>query len=523
MKVVSGKTMQEIDRRAIKEFGIAGLTLMESAGRGCADAIIDAYGNSPVRTAVVFAGKGNNGGDGYVIHRLLSERGWEVTSVVLATRDEISGDAAVNLDRLPESEVCYCRDSCLLATLAQVVSCATVIVDALFGTGLGSEVSGLYAEAIEMINASGRPVIAVDIPSGVAAADGSILGAAVRADLTVTFAMPKFGHVLFPGAAKVGRLQVVDIGIPPQVMDEAPGSGFFDLAAARDLLRPRDRQAHKGSFGHLLIIAGSTGKSGAAAMAANSAVRAGAGLVTLAAPATLNPILEIKTTEAMTLPLPDGGEGYLGPIALDAALAAVRGKDAVAMGPGLSWKLVTVDLVRSLLAALEPPLVIDADALNIISDDPDILLRRKAGTVILTPHPGEMARLAGITIAQVEADRIGVARAFAEKYRVYLVLKGARTLVAAPDGAISINGSGNPGMASGGMGDVLTGVLGAMAGQGRDPFDACRLGVFIHGLAADLVAAEKGEIGMNATDVQERLPHAFNHILTDNGIKERLP
>jgi ADP-dependent NAD(P)H-hydrate dehydratase / NAD(P)H-hydrate epimerase len=513
MKVVTGETMQRLDRRAIEEFGVMGLSLMENAGRGCVEKIIAEFGSGPGRRAVIVAGKGNNGGDGYVIARLLREHGWQVVTFVLAQREEIGGDARENLELLRDMSVVFCPGQGALSRYGAALRESSLIVDALLGTGLKNEVRGIYEEAIGLINGAGRPVFAVDIPSGIDAATGRVLGCAVKAELTVTFALAKCGHILYPGAEYCGRLEIVEIGIPAEIAAAAEGYEFFDEAAARLLLRKRCRSAHKGNFGHCLIIAGSTGKSGAAAMAANSAVRSGAGLVTLAVPASLNPILEVKTTEAMTLPLPDEGVGYLGGCAEAGIAGALAGKDVLALGPGLSWRPETAELVRKLVTETELPLVVDADGLNALSDDPEVLLRKKSAIVILTPHPGEMARLAGLLTAAVESDRIGVAREFARKYRLYLILKGAQTVIAAPDGAIAINGSGNPGMASGGMGDVLTGVLTALVAQGYDPFAACRLGVFIHGYAADLVAVDRGEIGMSAVDVQERLPYAFKQLM----------
>lgn len=513
MKVVTGETMQCLDRRAIAEFGVNGLTLMENAGRGCAEAIVAEFGEGRGRRAVVVAGKGNNGGDGYVIARLLREYGWQVAIFVLARREEIGGDARSNLDLLGEMTVVFCPEEGMLGHYGASLREATVIVDALLGTGLKSEVRGALAQAIELINAAGRPVVSVDIPSGIDSATGKVLGCAIKADMTVTFALAKCGHVLYPGVEHAGRLLIVDIGIPAAVTEAAAGYDFVDAAVVGRLLYRRSRCAHKGDFGHCLIVAGSTGKTGAAAMAANSAVRSGAGLVTLAVPASINAILEVKTTEAMTLPLPDGGEGFLSNAARDAIVEALNGKAAVALGPGLARHAETSRLVRELVAATELPLVIDADGLNAIAEDPGTLLRKKSAIVILTPHPGEMGRLAAIPTAAVEADRIGVARQFATEHEVYLILKGARTIIAAPDGAVAINGSGNPGMASGGMGDVLTGVLIALVAQGYEPFQACMLGVFIHGYAADLVAADKGEIGMAAVDVQERLPYAIRDLM----------
>lgn len=513
MKVVSAETMQRMDRAAIEERGIAGLTLMENAGRGCAEIIAAEFGRDSAPAALVIAGKGNNGGDGYVIARLLAEHGWAVRVVVLAKREEIAGDAAANLKRLAEGQAVFCTDVDSLRRAFAAFE-ATVLVDALFGTGLKSAVTGIYAEAIRLMNESGRPVVAVDIPSGIHGSTGEVLGMAVRAAVTVTFAAAKIGHVLFPGAECVGRLEVVDIGIPSDIVAAAPGYDFIDTAAASRLVKRRSRTAHKGSFGHVLIVAGSTGKTGAAAMAANSAVRTGSGLVTLAVPASLNPILEVKTTEPMTLPLREILPGYLGDAAWPEIDREVSGKDALAIGPGISRHPETAALVRRLVEEADLPLVIDADGLNAVSEDVSLLKRTKSRAVVLTPHPGEMARLTGKTVREIESDRVGCARAFAAEFGVYLVLKGARTVVATPEGDVSLNGSGNPGMASGGMGDVLTGVIVSLLGQRYDPANACRLGVFLHGLAADLVATDKGEAGISAVDVQERIPYACKKLST---------
>jgi len=513
MNVVTGEVMQEIDRRAMEEHGISGLTLMENAGRGCADLIMAGFGTTPGLHAVIVAGKGNNGGDGFVIARHLQNGGWRVATFVLAGREEITGDARSNLHRLHDATVIFCPEQGGLERYHTVFRDADLIVDALLGTGLKSEVGGKYAEAVEMINAAAKPVVAVDIPSGIDAGTGKVLGTAVRAAMTVTFALPKLGHVLYPGADHAGRLHVVDIGIPPELLEGVPAVEFLDAAAARSLIRPRDRSAHKGEFGHSFIVAGSRGKTGAAAMAANSAVRAGAGLVTLAVPESLNHILEVKTTEAMTLPLADEGMGCLPARVKTAVVKGAERKDALALGPGLSWNPETARLVRELVEELDLPTVVDADGLNALSDDLSVLTRKKSSSFILTPHPGEMARLTGMTAGEVEADRIGSARRFAAAHQVVLVLKGARTVIASPEGRVAINGSGNPGMASGGMGDVLTGILVALLGQGYDPFTAGKLGVFLHGFAGDIVAAEKGEIGMSAVDVQERIPSACKALL----------
>lgn len=513
MKVVTAEIMRLLELRTMDQFGVTGLSLMEKAGRGCAEAIIERFGQLPNHRAVILAGKGNNGGDGFVIARLLGEQGWRVTALVLARPDEIRGDARSNLDLLRDIPVIFINAEEQLASHEGEVNGATVIIDALFGTGLRSPVGGVFAEAVRMVNSTGRPVVSVDIPSGIDSSTGKVLGCAVQAEMTVTFALAKLGHILYPGAEYTGELKVVDIGIPREITDEAEGYEFVDAPAAGSLLKRRRRSAHKGDGGHCLIVAGSTGKTGAAAMAANGAVRSGAGLVTMAVPSSLNAILAAKTTEVMTIPLPDEGNGFLSGDAGKAIEEALTGKAVVAIGPGISWRPDTARLIRELSVSITLPMVIDADGLNAVSEEPDLLLKKKSAVMILTPHPGEMSRLTGLSVPQVEADRIGTARGFAVKYGVWLILKGARTVIAAPDGSVAINGSGNPGMASGGMGDVLTGVLAALIAQRYDPFAACRLGVFIHGLAADLVAAEKGEIGISAVDVQERLPYAIKKLM----------
>jgi ADP-dependent NAD(P)H-hydrate dehydratase / NAD(P)H-hydrate epimerase len=512
MRVVTADTMQDIDKQAITGYDIPGLQLMENAGRCCVEEIIAEFGLKG--RFVVMAGKGNNGGDGYVIARLLCQKGWKGSVIVLTDPDQITGDAAINLGKLPGAIITYCTHEGQLSSLhREEIFQADVIVDALLGTGLCNDVSGIYREAIELMNASGRPVVSVDIPSGIHGTTGRVMGSAVSAYMTVTFAFAKLGHVLYPGAEHSGRLVIADIGIPQQLMETVPGYDFQNEETMRHMVHRRDRQAHKGHFGHCLIIAGSTGKTGAAALAANSAVRTGSGLVTLAVAENIHPVLEIKTTEVMTVPLPDSGSGHLTDSAFPALEKLLAGKDAVAIGPGLDRHPGTYTLVQKLVESVELPMVIDADGLNALAEDVSVLKRKKSTQVILTPHPGEMSRLLGTSIPDVEAIRISVAREFARDHGVFLVLKGARTIIASPTGGAAINGSGNPGMASGGMGDVLTGIIVSLLGQGYAAWDSCRLGVFLHGFAADMVAEDKGEIGINASDVLEKLPYAYNRLL----------
>jgi NAD(P)H-hydrate epimerase len=509
MKLLTAAAMRELDRRAIEEAAVPGAVLMENAGRAVADALGRRYAALHPGPVLVLAGKGNNGGDGFVVARHLLNRGWQVRTVLLAEGEALKGDAAVHLRALRGSggEVCFATDEESLRELLNAQQEARLIVDALLGTGLAAEVAGHYAAAVDWINAAGRPVVAVDLPSGVDADRGRVLGRAVRADLTVTFAFVKVGHAVFPGAALSGALEVAEIGIPlsfsAQVADDCV---LVEAAEAAALLPPRPVAGHKGTFGHLLLVAGSTGKAGAAALAAGGGVRSGAGLVTVAAPATVQKTLAVKLTEAMTVPLAEV-DGALSLQAQETLAALCAGKEALALGPGLGLADETAALVRRVVRECPLPLVLDADGINALSGHAELLLERPAGT-ILTPHPGEMARLAAVSVAEIEADRLGTAREFAARYRVVLVLKGARTVTAFPDGRLRLNGSGNPGLASGGMGDVLTGLIGGLLAQGLSPEDAAVLGVFLHGLAADRLAQSLGDAGMTASDLLRELPAA---------------
>jgi hydroxyethylthiazole kinase-like uncharacterized protein yjeF len=508
MKLLTAEEMRELDRRTIEEIGIPGVVLMENAGRGAADLLCRRFSDLCPGPVLILAGKGNNGGDGYVIARHLLNRGWRVRTVVLADAARISGDAAINLQALRRSggEVIFSADAGRLSRILRQNRDSRLVVDALFGTGLASEIGGPYATAIDWINASALPVLAVDIPSGVDATSGRILGRAVRADLTVTFALPKLGHALFPGAGLCGDLEIVDIGIPSSLLAKAKDRYLLvDAAAVAPLLPLRPATGHKGTFGHLLVVAGSTGKAGAAAMTAEGGLRGGAGLVTVACPAGVQSALAIKLTEAMTEPLAEVG-GALSLQALATLKDFAEGKSALALGPGLGQHEETFALVRRLVRESPLPLVLDADGLNAIAGHSELLRERAAGNTVLTPHPGEMARLTGRSVAEVEADRIGIAREFARRHRVVLVLKGARTVTALPDGRVRLNGSGNPGLASGGMGDVLTGLIGGLLAQGLSPADAAVLGVYLHGRAADRLLTAMGNAGMIAGDLLRELP-----------------
>lgn len=507
MILTTAEQMRELDRRTIEELGLPGLVLMENAGRGVVQVIGRLYPH--IRSAVVLAGKGNNGGDGFVIARYLHHQGVKVAVFLAGLKSALKGDAAHNA-RLAEAcgvslrEISEGFDS---LGLKRDLAAADLIVDALLGTGLKKEVQGLYNELIALMNEASRPKLAVDIPSGLSSDSGQPLGVCVQASATVTFGWPKRGHLLFPGSPRVGRLFVVDIGIPPGLLPEA--ADRVELLSG-DALLPwmpkRQPDGHKGTYGHALILAGSTGKTGAATLTAMGALRVGAGLVTLGVPAGLNPILEMKLTEAMTEPLPEGDTGCLGRPALEKIRALLAGKKAWALGPGLSTSSGTQALIQALLKEDSPiPLVIDADGLTALADHPESLTLL-SGRAILTPHPGEMARLTGKTVQEIQADRIGTAREFAGRYGVVVVLKGARTVVADPGGAVFLNPVAHPVMASGGMGDVLTGMITGWLAQGVALLPAACLGVYFHGGAGARIAAIKGGQGTLASELADTLP-----------------
>lgn len=517
MKLISAEQMQQADRQAIEQLGIPGAVLMENAGRAATELLCRDFSELFPGPVLIVAGKGNNGGDGYVVARVLLERGWQVRTLVLAEAESITGDAGLMLRILQQlnGDICFIDGT---DTLTRSFSAAnpTLLVDALLGTGLTSAVRGLYAEAIGLINNSELPVLAVDIPSGVDGSCGRVLGSAVNADLTVTFDHAKIGHGCWPGAARVGRLEVVDIGIPAVCHSSAASEcRLLNVTEAASLLPERPNGGHKGNFGHLLVVAGSSGKTGAATLAGEAGVRSGCGLVTVAGPASVHDILELKLTEAMTAPLSESA-GLLSETCWAELQLLLEGRQALAIGPGLGQGDELGRLIRRLLVECELPVVADADALNALDGHAETLFEREGGATVLTPHPGEMARLTGLSVAEIEADRFRVAREFAGEFGVVLVLKGVRTLIAAPDGRVNINGSGNAGLASGGSGDVLTGLIGGLLAQGLDAFDAASLGCFLHGMAADQLAVTKGNAGLKASDLLLEIPVARKQ-LTQGG------
>lgn len=509
MKLVSAAEMRELDRRAIQEVGIPSLVLMENAGRTTYEILRREFPQLTGEVAVM-AGRGNNGGDGFVVARYLANAGQAVVVLLLGPKNQVRGDARVNLEILAhqEVEVVEILEEAHLNPALHRLARTGLIVDALLGTGLNSPVTGLMATLIHRVNHLRFPVLAVDIPTGLSADTGEVLGIAIQAQVTVTYGWPKIGQILPPGRDYVGRLWQVDISIPPDLGRGIP----VELAEAqemRQLLPERPFGSNKGTFGHLLVLAGSEGKTGAAALASEGALRAGAGLVTLGIPASLNDILEVKLTEAMTLPLPEAPAARaLGAEAFTAIRRFLGPRATVALGPGLGTHLDTQKLVCRLARELPHPMVIDADGLNNLAGDV-ACFPGAAGPRILTPHPGEMARLLGSSVQEVQARRLALARETAARWGVVLVLKGAQTVVAAPDGRVSLNATGNPALASGGTGDVLTGLIGGYLAQGLSPWDAARLGVYLHGLVAAEWTARYGPRSLIAGDLLQEFPQVL--------------
>jgi len=511
MKILTSLEMKDIDRAAIEEIGIPGTVLMENAGLRVVRALKSRFPKPEDEQIVIVAGKGNNGGDGLVVARHLFNSGARPEVLLLAAKEEVKGDAAVNLavaikSGIPVTEI---RTPAEWKKARVKVIHASVLVDALFGTGLLKPLDGLFALAVEDVNKSAAFKLAVDIPSGLSSDTFEIIGPCVRADLTVTLASPKIAHIFPPAAECVGDLVVAPIGIPPFLFDK-PGLKL-ELVEGRMIqpfFRKRRKDTHKGSYGHLLIFAGSLGKTGAAALAGKAALRMGAGLVTVATAASALPIVARSMAELMTEPLAETPEKTIAKEALPRALGLVTGKNAVLLGPGLSTHPSTSDFVHGLLLKLRVPAVIDADGLNIIAAKPDIL-RRLSAPAVLTPHPGEFARLAGRSTAEVLERRLELVPEFAAKYGVTVVLKGYRTLVASPDGRVCVNPTGNPGMATGGTGDVLSGLIASQVIQEKDFFGSVLSAVFAHGLAGDIAAERLGEKALTAGDIIRYLPPAL--------------
>jgi len=518
VRLVSAEQMRGLDRRAIEDLNIPSLILMENAGLAVAGEAKRMLGGARLagRRVAVACGRGNNGGDGLVAARHLANAGADVTVALWAGRGELAGDAATNLG---PAEACGARvveaagvsDGDLLGLLRA----ADLVIDALLGTGARGAPSGELARAVRLVNECGRPVLAVDIPSGLDPDTGATPGDCVRATCTVTLGLPKRGLYLHPGAGTAGRVAVADISLPRHLLDD-PGLRveLVEPGWVASLLPHRARDAHKGTCGHVLVVAGSQVYSGAAVLCAMAALRAGAGVVTLGVPECILGIVKSHLAEVIARPLRESKRHALCFEALEQIQELAPAADVVAIGPGLSDDPDAVALARGVAREVARPLVIDADGLRAFSGDLAALRKRRAPTA-LTPHPGEMARLSGATVAAVRADPIGAAQAAAAAANCTVVLKGSPTVTAGADGRAFINSSGNPGLATAGSGDVLTGTIAGLAAQGMDLMLAAVAGVFIHGAAADVAAQSRGERGLVAGDVLAALPAALKRLDCD--------
>ena len=514
MRILNASQMREADRQTIEDVGLASLVLMENAGRQVVSAIEAAYEDRLSGRVAVLCGKGNNGGDGFVIARTLAQRGVDVSVFLVAPVAQVKGDARVNLDILGRLGIGVMEvdDEQRWELHASEVQRCSLIVDAIVGTGLGSPLAGLLETVVADVNMMGIPIVSVDLPSGLSADTPHLIGQCVTAAMTVTLAAPKLSLILPPGEDHAGEVVIADIGIPYDVIDalEGPQIELLTPEQVRLIVQPRPADSHKGDYGRVTVVAGSRGKTGAAHLTGLGALRSGAGLVTIATPGCCVPIVASLAAEYMTAPLADTSAGEVAEAAVDTVLALRQ--DVIACGPGLGRSEPAAAFVRALVERAPVPLVLDADAILAFEGDPGRLVGRDERHIVITPHPGEMARLVGKTIEEVQADRIAIASEFAATHQVYVVLKGHRTVIASPSGAVAVNPTGNPGMATGGSGDVLTGMIAAWLAQLLDAEAACRLAVFLHGAASDLAAGHEGRVSMIAGDLINHIGPALEQL-----------
>lgn len=529
MKVLTAAQMREADRLTTERYGIPAIELMENAGTAIADFIREKFPDLPGRKIAVLCGRGNNGGDGMVVARLLKESGADPHVYLFANPGSVEGDAAANLKRWQRGlgEMFVVTSDAEWQSARAMLAEADLAVDALLGTGLRGPVEGFLASVIEDLNAAHKKrrgrfaVVAVDMPSGLASDSQDFGGPVVAADFTVTLTAPKVGQLVLPHSACCGALAVRDIGTPPDLLesDSHLKIHWIEPAEFRSLPLQRDPESNKGTYGHALIVAGSVGKSGAAILASRGALRSGAGLVTAATPQDVLPIVAGGMPEMMTAPLAstDAGTASLRNLDYGKFAEIVKGKTVLALGPGLSMHHETQQFIRLVVAQTELPIILDADGLNAYAGVADTLNERRAPALVLTPHPGEMARLLGITVKEVQARRLDIALEAAGRWRAHVILKGFHTILATPSGYAYINTTGNPGMATGGTGDVLTGILAGLTAQFgvEDWARVLSLGVYLHGLAGDIAAARVGEAPLIATDVIEALPEAYAKVLAE--------
>lgn len=517
MRLLTAAQSRELDRLSQEKYGIPSYSLMTNAGEAVAAALIEKYRREAGGGVLALAGKGNNGGDAMVAARKLKQEGVPVRAILLGQAAALKGDAARALSEFVSAGGAVAEAESESELEAAFQSPADVIVDGVFGTGLNAEVRGLARKAIETANARAVPLVAVDIASGVNSDTGAIMGVAIRAALTVTFGFAKYGHLSYPGTNCCGQLIVADVGFAPRAIDEiAPSGAYLEARDVRGWVKPRPYNSHKGMYGHVMVIAGSKGKSGAVLLASRGALRAGAGLVTAAVPACVADVVAAGQAELMTEPVADFEGHFDGTNAVASLSRLIAPMSSLVVGPGIGVTPGTRELIEWLIdeaVTAERPMLLDADALNLVAQLGAERLKRAKGPVVLTPHPGEMARLLKSGTKEVNADRITAARRLSDATGAVVLLKGARSVITGPGGEVYLNSTGNPGMSTPGMGDALSGMVGALIGQALDPLRALAFGVFLHGFAADRVAEHYGRIGYIVAEVLEELPRALDALL----------
>lgn len=513
MKVALNDEMKKIDKLAIEKYGIPGVILMENAGMAVFKEILKEFGVE--YNISIFCGRGNNGGDGFVIARHLLDKGYDIKVFIIGEKGGISGDALINyriIEKLGADIKEIINDNDLINLKESIID-YPIVVDALFGTGLNKKISGIGERVINIINKYSKYTIAVDIPSGVVGNNGKVYKSAIMADKTVAFSLPKCGNLIYPGAEYNGELIIADIGIPKEVIKNVElNYNLIDLEAIENNLPSRKRDTHKGSYGKANVIAGSLGMTGAAILSCKAALRTGIGLIKLFIGESLNPSVKAGVPEVITVPLQEMRKGVIGINHIDKIIEETKKANVLTIGPGCGNTSELSEIVKRVLFDVEVPLVIDADGLNALAKNIEWLLEKKS-KIVITPHLGEMSRLANIPIDEIKDNLIKAAKDFSEKWNVIVVLKGASTIITSPEGETFININGNPGMATAGSGDVLTGIITGLIAQGLEPLQAAVTAVYIHGLTGDRAAKEKGEYGLVAGDLVECLPYTIKDIV----------
>lgn len=516
MKVVLNDEMRLIDRTSIEKYGIPGVVLMENAGISVVNEIVDNFNFDSKFTIV--CGRGNNGGDGFVVARHLHDKGYGVNVFILGDKEVIKGDALINYKIITNLGISIkeIKNEDDLVKLKESIISHSIVIDGLFGTGLSKEVQGIPEKVINIINKYSKYTISIDIPSGIGGNDGKVFGTPIKANKTITFCLPKCGNLVYPGAEYNGKLVIRDIGIPNEVIKNVElKHNLIDIEIVRKGLPSRKKDTHKGTYGKANVIAGSAGMTGAAILTCKSALRTGTGLLRLYVGESINHIVKTGVPEAITVPLQEMRKGVIGIHHIEKIINDAKEANVLTIGPGCGSTSELAEIIKQVLAKVEIPIIIDADGLNVLSRDKEWFLEKKS-KIVITPHIGEMARLTNIPIEEIRHDLIKVAKDFATKWGVVVVLKGASTIVASPEGEIYINVKGNPGMATAGSGDVLTGIITGLIAQGLEPLKAAITAVYLHGLTGDKVAYDKGEYGLLAGDLVESLPYTIKDIVENN-------